>query len=236
MSIAHPPTTDRELTPEQARAIYARGFPIALSAGAGCGKTFVLTERYLSHLQPGDDGQADDEPLHRLIAITFTDRAAREMRDRIREKCYQRLDTSPPQEADRWLKLIRNLDSARISTIHAFCGALLRSHAVEAGLDPRFVVIEQSQADTLLAEMSEDTLREILSVPQSPLHQSLLDLLTQFSLERLPGMIAALLNVGRSIDFESWLGSSPRDITEKWASLLPRIRSAASFGRLGHFS
>ena len=71
-----------------------------------------------------------------------------------------------------------------------FAAALLRSHAVEAGLDPRFVVIEQSQADTLLAEMSEDTLREILSVPQSPLHQSLLDLLTQFSLERLPGMIA----------------------------------------------
>ena len=53
MSIAHPPTTDHELTPEQARAIHTRGFPIALSAGAGCGKTFVLTERYLSHLEPG---------------------------------------------------------------------------------------------------------------------------------------------------------------------------------------
>ena len=76
---------------------------------------------------------------------------------------------------------------------------------MEARLDPRFVVIEQSQADTLLAEMIEDMLREILSVPQSPLHQSLLDLLTQFGLERLPGMIAALLNGGRSIDFENWL-------------------------------
>jgi ATP-dependent helicase/nuclease subunit A len=217
-----------ELTSEQKQAIDARGTCVALSAGAGCGKTFVLTERFLSHLQPEEDDQASDGPLHRLIAITFTDRAAREMRDRTRAKCYQRLESAAPAQADRWLALIRTLDSARISTIHAFCGALLRSHAVEAGLDPRFVVVEQSQADTLLSEITEDTLREILSSPDSALRQSLLDLLTQFGLERLPRMIAALLSGAGSVDVESWRGRTAREIAEIWGrfcreSVLPRV-------------
>src|SRR5688572_25435344 len=77
-------------TDEQRLAIYARDVPVALSAGAGCGKTFVLTERYLSQLDLGADGKPSCE-LSDLVAITFTERAAREMRDRIRAKCLQRL-------------------------------------------------------------------------------------------------------------------------------------------------
>ena len=75
-----------QLTDEQRAAIATRDVSVALSAGAGCGKTFVLTERFLSHLQPGEGTQ-----LAELVAITFSDRAAREMRDRIRGRCYERL-------------------------------------------------------------------------------------------------------------------------------------------------
>ena len=85
------PSSNTEFTSEQARAIQTRDVSIALSAGAGCGKTFVLTERFLSHLGPARDGGVG-RSVARLIAITFTDRAAREMRDRIRDKCYQRLE------------------------------------------------------------------------------------------------------------------------------------------------
>src|SRR5689334_8091940 len=189
-------------TPEQQKAIETRKVSVALSAGAGCGKTFVLTERFLSHLQPGN-ANAPDEPaqLHELIAITFTDRAAREMRDRIRSKCFDRLQSAPPAQVDYWLRLLRSLDTARISTIHAFCGALLRSHAVEARLNPRFTVVEQSQADTLLAELIDDVLREKLAARDS----SAMDLTVRFSLDRLREMISSLVSYGRTIPFDDWL-------------------------------
>ncbi len=84
-----------QLTEQQRAAIVTREVSVALSAGAGCGKTFVLTQRFLSHLQPPEavDGVETIAPaaLGSLVAITFTDRAAREMRDRIRTECHARL-------------------------------------------------------------------------------------------------------------------------------------------------
>ncbi len=209
-------------TPQQQCAIETREISVALSAAHGCGKTFVLTERFLSHLEPVDD----DAPLfdaldgsarraaklHELVAIAFTDRAAREMRDRIRSKCYERLQSAPAQQVDHWLRLLRSLDTARVSTIHAFCGALLRSHAVEARLDPRFAVLEQSQADTLLAEIIEDVLREKLT-DQDP---AALDLTTRCGLEGLRRMIAGLISAGGTIDFDAWLSRTPEEIVVIW--------------------
>src|SRR4051812_16676811 len=73
------------LTEHQSAAIFTRDVSIALSAGAGCGKTFVLTRRFLSQLEPGPNAAR----LSTLVAITFTDRAAREMRDRIQTACRE---------------------------------------------------------------------------------------------------------------------------------------------------
>jgi len=134
------------LTKQQAAAIGTRGVSIALSAGAGCGKTFVLTRRFLSHLDPAAAESGEAEPLHGLVAITFTERAAREMRDRIRAECQKRLQQSDSGEVAHWLKILRGLDTARISTIHAFCSGVLRSHAVEAGFDPQFGVLDEATA------------------------------------------------------------------------------------------
>jgi len=79
-------------TPQQQAAIDTKHVSVVLSAGAGCGKTSVLTQRFLSHLAPGHDA-AD---LSSLVAITFTERAAREMRERIRGQCLGRLRSCPP--------------------------------------------------------------------------------------------------------------------------------------------
>src|SRR5262249_25594574 len=128
---------DAPLTEQQRQAVRAREVSVVLSSGAGCGKTHVLTERYLSHLR--DDGAG----VGQVVAITFTDRAARQMRERIRVAVGQQLRTAADDDAaERWARHLRGLESAQVSTIHAFCAALLRQHAVEAGVDPRFEVLE----------------------------------------------------------------------------------------------
>jgi ATP-dependent helicase/nuclease subunit A len=227
-------TAKPKFTKEQQSAVKMRKVSVALSAGAGCGKTFVLTERFLSHLEPGDAKSSPDfEPaeLHELIAITFTDRAAREMRDRIRAKCFERLQSAPSSQVEYWLRLLRSLDTARISTIHAFCGALLRSHAVEAQLDPRFTVVEQAQADTLVSELIDDTLREKLAAR----NDAAMDLTSQFGLNRLSEMISSLVGYGRTINFGEWVSKSPQEIVAIWddyrrETVLPAVIAEISNG------
>jgi len=196
-------------TEEQRRAIEARDVSVALSAGAGCGKTFVLTERFLSHLDPGAPNPAR---LGQLVAITFTERAAREMRDRIRTACRNRLIECPEEQVDYWLELLRDLDTARISTIHSFCGSLLRSHAAEAGLDPRFRVLDQAQADTLLTEVIDDQLRDKLADQDD----AVLDLVVHFRLHGLIEMIGQLLRRRQEIDWACWRGVTADTLTTKW--------------------
>lgn len=196
------------LTPQQKQAIFTRDVSVALSAGAGCGKTFVLTERFLSHLE---DASADE--LGRFVAITFTDRAAREMRDRIRHGCQRRqIAATDDATADRWLAILRDLDSARVSTIHSFCGALLRAHAVEAGLDPRFQTLDAIQSATLRTEFLDDQLRELLARRD----KSTMDLVVQFGLERLKAMIGLLLDRRQQIVFDAWKLAAVDDVLERW--------------------
>lgn len=196
-------------TEEQNAAIVARDVSVSLSAGAGCGKTFVLTERFLSHLEPNGQKQAR---LGQLVAITFTERAAREMRDRIRSTCYKRLIDCAEAEVDYWMELLRELDSARISTFHSFCGSFLRNHAVEAGLDPRFRVMDQAQADTLLTELTGDYLRNKLADED----ESVLDLIVRYGLNGLKDMIAYMLKRRQDIDWNYWRAMSAEQIAANW--------------------
>ena len=222
MSADGQPVNTSGRTDQQQQAIGARGVSVALSAGAGCGKTFVLTERFLAELEPG--GAAAPAHLNQLVAITFTERAAREMRDRIRKACRERLRQCPPEQAGYWLALIRDLDAARISTIHAFCGGLLRAHAVEAGIDPRFGVLDGAQAGTLLFELSDDVLRNRLAERD----EAALALVTRFSLDRLRDMIARLLAVRAEIDWPAWAQETPEGLAARWEAFwrrdtVPRI-------------
>ena len=204
-------------TPEQTAAIVAREFSVALSAGAGCGKTFVLTERFLSHLEPPGDSKGEKTRLSQLVAITFTERAAREMRDRIREACTKRLKNCPEEEVDHWRELLRELDSARISTIHSFCGSLLRSHAVEAGLDPRFRVLDAAQSDTLLFELIDQELRRRLADRD----EAVIELVVKYGLDRLREMVGRLLGQRQDIDCPAWHDKTPEELTALWEKYFP---------------
>ena len=132
-------------TAEQTVAIERRAGNLLLDAGAGSGKTSVLVERFVrAVLEDGVDAGA-------ILTITFTEKAAAELRDRIR----RRLRELGADDA------ARATEGAYISTIHGFCARVLRSHALAAGLDPRFVVLDEPEARRLADGAFEDALEEL---------------------------------------------------------------------------
>src|SRR5437867_4740683 len=129
------------LNPEQQRAVDARGL-VFVSAGAGTGKTRVLVERFARAVC--DEGV----DVESILVITYTEKAAGELRTRIRARLIER---GRPD-------LARALDGAWISTIHGFCHRVLRAHPFAAGLDPRFRVLDESQSRVLRSEAFEAAL------------------------------------------------------------------------------
>jgi len=141
-----------DLKGNQKRAVELRGQDIVVTAGAGSGKTRTLVQRYLSHLEEGLSPR-------QILAITFTEKAAREMRNRIRAAVRARADTATTTQKEAfWRDLEARMDAARISTIHSFCAELLRSHPAEASVDPEFEVVEEGIATVLRARAVEDAL------------------------------------------------------------------------------
>ncbi|MCA9242081.1 MAG: UvrD-helicase domain-containing protein [Planctomycetales bacterium] len=200
-----------DYTPQQAAGITARDVSIALDAGAGCGKTFVLTERYLSHLAHPSESAEPPLELHELVAITFTDAAAREMRERIRAKCLARMRESSGESAGYWYRVLREIDSARVSTIHAFCSTLVRGHALELGLDPNFHLLDQAAADVLLSEATDDYLRLQLEQRSADVMQ----LAAEFGVAGLKSRLTAMLDaVGAEV--QTWLDKPPEEIVAAW--------------------
>ena len=117
-------------TPEQRAAIEHPLADACVTAGAGSGKTAVLTARFV-HLV-----EHYGLPVRRIAALTFTEKAAAQMRERIAaalEACGRRAE-------------LAEIEFAPISTIHAFCARLLRLHALDAGLDPAFQVLDESES------------------------------------------------------------------------------------------
>ena len=146
-----------DLTPEQRAAIEHDGH-LVVTAGAGSGKTRVLVERYLRLLE----GAGDTDPFAAILAVTFTEKAAREMRERVRLTLERRARAGAPIERARQAARLAAVESARIGTIHSFCATLLRAHPVETGLDPRFAVLDEVEAGLLLAESVDEALRDVV--------------------------------------------------------------------------
>gem|GEM_PF-116777 len=116
-------------TPDQRRAIDARGVDVVVAAGAGSGKTYVLVERFMGLVRDGAHPE-------RLLTITFTEKAAREMSERIGNAL----------EGEGYPDARRVIEAAWIGTIHGFCARLLRERALEAGVDPAFSVLTEVPA------------------------------------------------------------------------------------------
>ncbi len=133
----------RDFTPGQAEAIQHLDGPLLISAGAGSGKTFTLTQRIVWALLPGS-GKGEEaflQSIDEALVITFTEKAAGEIKERIRSAL----------RAEGMLEEALKVDSAWVSTIHGMCSRILREHALEVGLDPAFKVISATQEEELRA-------------------------------------------------------------------------------------
>lgn len=142
------------LTPVQRMALDSQR-NIAVTASAGAGKTATLVERYIELLR-----LHPEIGVRQVLAITFTQKAAAEMRERIGQRLSDALDQPLAEPERQRLRHIRaDLPAARISTIHSFCATLLREYPIEADVDPAFAVLEEVDA----AQLREQAVRQTLA-------------------------------------------------------------------------
>ncbi|NMM63096.1 UvrD-helicase domain-containing protein [Clostridium sp. P21] len=127
---------------------------VALSAGAGSGKTRVLTERYLRLLESGID-------VAQVVAITFTDKAALEMKNRIREQIVLRVEKG--EKTVDWQKALDKLEKANISTIHSFCSNIVKENAALLGMDFNFKIINDVDSKEFLKDTAAEVLKNYFS-------------------------------------------------------------------------
>lgn len=210
-----------QLTPEQHRAIFDHGRNLAVVAGAGSGKTRVLVERYLALLD-----QHPDWPLNALVAITFTRKAAGEMRDRVRAALELRLRAASTEaEREVWAGRLAGMDSARINTIHSLCADILRANAAEAGLDPDFSVLEEAAAALLLDETIDAVLQAMVDA-RSPT-------LKLFTIYDALALRSTLVDLARA-DFPS-LPADPFAVwSARWADSAVMLLAAARPALIAH--
>src|SRR4249920_4179798 len=195
--------TTSALNPEQLAAVDAEGL-VFVSAGAGTGKTSVLVERFVRAVcERGLDVESN-------LVITYTERAAGELRSRIRAALAER---------DRH-DLARELDGAWISTIHGFCMRLLKAHPFPAGLDPRFRILDESQGRVIRGEAFQSALAAFCESGE-PERLQLLATYGAGGLRRmLTGVYETLRSAGRPLVLEP--GEPPR-----LDALLGELRDAA---------
>jgi ATP-dependent helicase/nuclease subunit A len=155
-----PPNAVQPPTTEQAAAIAARDRDVLLEAGAGSGKTRVLVDRYCDAI--AEDGVGVDG----ILAFTFTERAAAELRTRIRRELGRRAraarEAGDEEGAAALFDAARATERAWVTTIHGFCRRLLAAHPAAAGLDPRFRVLDESEAMRLRERAARDAIAALV--------------------------------------------------------------------------
>lgn len=150
-----------ELVDAKARARILSDYETTLfvEAAAGTGKTTALVGRIVGLIRSGKG------MLGRLVAVTFTEKAAGEMKLRLRLELEKARVHAVPLERSRLDKALEELELAHIGTIHAFCGDLLGERPVEAGVDPAFKMLDDAAAEAIADQAFERWLQRILENP-----------------------------------------------------------------------
>lgn len=214
----HPIVTQMRPSSEQRKPILTRGKDVVVTAGAGTGKTRTLVARYLSLL-------ADGLSLRSIVAITFTRKAAREMRNRVREEIRKYLQHLRHQDPDRrmWVKIYDALDAARISTIHTLCAEILRHHPAESGVDPAFEMMEEGRMALLQAQAVEEALGWGADDPET------VKLFSELGTRNLQNMLRQMM--AKRLEVHQALEEAPQDLWRTWqGQLLEPLRDFLDHG------
>jgi ATP-dependent helicase/nuclease subunit A len=159
-----------ELIDARAREIIERDLDktLVVEAAAGTGKTTALISRITAVIRSGKTS------LDRVVAVTFTEKAAGEMKLRLRTELDRaRHEASSADERAHLERALSALEVAHINTIHGFCADLLRERPVDAGIDPKFEVLDEAGAEALLQEAFRNWFERALAVPGEGLRRML---------------------------------------------------------------
>ncbi|MFC1596090.1 UvrD-helicase domain-containing protein [Candidatus Margulisiibacteriota bacterium] len=207
-----------DFLPEQKTAIETLDKNICVTAGAGSGKTTVLTERFLHILQTErliDPAFSPDN----VLTLTFSEEAANEMKRRIAEGLERRgLEDLVPE-----------LEKSYLSTIHAFCHRLLKENVFEAGLDPEFTVLDGIEANLLFKKTLESLFQKLYAAKD----QSFFMLISKFSIKELKESLLNIYNKIQSYDLLiKNITPEPQSIAEHIEKLLNCAEILASEGEV----
>ncbi|WP_018248935.1 UvrD-helicase domain-containing protein [Orenia marismortui] len=194
-------------TDQQAQAVLTLDRNLAINAGAGSGKTRVLTERYLEILlRPVEEGglMYQKDALNKVIAITFTRKAAGEMKDRVRERFEKYLsenrDNLSTKESEWIFYILDNLNQGRISTIHSFCSEILRRYFFKAKVRSDFKVLEGIEEKNLEDEAIINIIEKIRNSSDQEIYQKLWDLTFIYGKSRLVNIFKSMLRIRDRLD------------------------------------
>ena len=205
-------------------------------ASAGTGKTFLLVEKFIHTLK-----QMEGEfhtPLDTILAITFTDKAANEMRHRISQRIIEEIrECEKKKPAGGQVRLVRHLRRSRrqigqayISTIHSLCARVLRENPIEAGVDPGFKIMDAART----AQMMEQALEQFLLMRLRKGDAALIELAYrygyssdyayQYSVKRIMGSLLPLLRAA---------STEPHQLLREYEKLARGLKERLSLFKTG---
>src|SRR5208337_2547380 len=165
---------DMAATPRQGEAITKHDRSMVVTAGAGTGKTYVLVQKYIDLLK------TRGVTVPQILALTFTDKAAAEMKERIRKEILR-------HEGPQWEKAAEDFMIAPVQTFHSFCAQVLREFPIDAGLEPGFVVLDEQQVSRIHNRAYEELIHT-----QGPASDALVHVLSITDQYTLKTMLSAM--------------------------------------------
>jgi ATP-dependent helicase/nuclease subunit A len=185
-----------QLTKAQTLAVASIEENILVAAGAGSGKTHVLVERIIENLR-----QSKDLKVSQLMAVTFTRKAAEEMRVRLKSRIKEMIVQANENERKRWQTAFGEIDTAHIGTIHSLCQSILRNFPIESRVDPQFETFDDEDAEQaeLIDAAINEAFRDLLS-NRSEAHDVLLKYPLEDIAKWLTKVMKSPLQFDESID------------------------------------
>ena len=186
-------------------------------ASAGTGKTYKLVATWVELVEGGGD------PL-RIVAVTFTEKAAADMRSRIREAIVERMKSAAAIRTREMDPCSDSAPAAPINTIHGFCGKLLRENGLHAGIDPSFSILDEQRSFDLAREAAVDTIRNEIRDG----NDDVAELFADFGLDSLVDILVRTAYWMNSLGKGCRVAAGARGSTGRSCARRARFRSCSS--------